>query len=156
MNINKKMNNYIVFSSYYKHGETSTKIYQSLYEIFDKFLYVNICECIEQIIYENEPDSDSDDDSDNESVKVYDEDSEKAEIEYNLLYKKYKNIYERRYHEVEKNKKEEYFKILTENIESNEEILLNEIIRMNEKLYSDNWSIRTIIKVKKENYSIYL
>jgi hypothetical protein len=154
------MNNYIVFSSYYKHGETSTEIYQSLLEMFDKFLYINICECLEQIILENIPDSESenesDDDSDNESVKIYDEDYENAKIEYNMLYNKYKNMYERQYRSIEKNKKQDYFKILTENIETNEEILLNDIIKMNHNLFTNNWSIRTIIKVKKNYYTSYI
>ena len=147
-------NNYIVFSSYYKHGETSTEIYQSLLEMFDKFLYINICECLEQIIMENTSDSESDNESDDDSDN--DEDNENSKIENNILYKKYNKIYDKRYRSIEKNKKQDNFKILTENIETDEEILLNDIIKMNHNLFTNNWSIRTIIKVKKDYYTSYI
>ncbi len=126
---------YIVFESYYKHGETMTNIYDSLYDFFEKELYYNMENCLCKIKDHNESEN------------------ERSKKSASYYYNKYKYLLSRRPYG-EKIDKIRYFTLLTEEIESDEDKLFEEVIDMNEYIIDIHWSIRGIVKVKKDSYSI--
>jgi len=144
---------YISFESYYKHGETLTKVHNSFYDFFIKTLHGNIISFLMKIL-ENE-EIKKEDEEEGYIVEENEEEKEKSRINKEY-YNKYKDLYIRdSYKRSNSDTQLEYFKILTEKIEPNEEKCFQEIIVMNELIQYSEWSIRSIIKVKKDSYSSY-
>ena len=111
------MSNYIIFSAYYKHGETETNLSNSFQGCFGELV---------QSIYD--------------FIQNYEDDEiEDMEVYFN----KYKVLFET---ERDASNKEKLYQIFMDKIKCSEEELFKDVIEMNKVLYENDWSIRTIIK----------
>jgi hypothetical protein len=140
---------YIVFNSYYKHGETMTNVYDSFYKFFEKTLHNNMIDFLLEV-QDQLDEEESEDESEEEESKNYDIDDDDDLKKYIIYYNKYKKLLP----EGRNEDKMKYFKLLTEEIESDEDKLFKEILVMNEYIKDSEWSIRSIIKVKKDSYKL--
>lgn len=128
---------YIVFNSYYKHGDTMTNVYDSFYKFFEKTLHDNMIDFLLKV--QDQLDDEDDGNYRDNDVK-----------RYIIYYDKYKELLP----EGRNEDKMKYFKLLTEEIESDKDDLFKEVLVMNEYIRDNGWSIRTIIKVKKDSYKL--
>ncbi len=126
---------YIVFNSYYKHGETMTNVYDSFYKFFEKTLHDNMIDFLLKV--QDQLDGEDDGNYRDNDVK-----------RYIIYYDKYKELLP----EGRNEDKMKYFKLLTEEIEPDKDDLFKEVLVMNEYIRNNGWSIRSIIKVKKDSY----
>ena len=132
------MSNYIVFSSYYKHGETSCDVYTSFKDCFG-----GLVQSIFDFISKH-----------NENLDEYEEEDEMVEeIKTNENYfNKYKILFET---ESDASNTEKLYQIFIDSINCSDKEFFDDVIEMNKVLYDNDWSVRGIVKVPSNSYSCW-
>ena len=143
---------YIIFSAYYKHGETETKICNSFYSLFKEVLKT-IFEFTGKYLDSQEDEEDYEEDTPENNKEILET--------YKDIYMKYKKLFEKRKHT---NRDDLCFSIFMNEIAIKnkdqsdiEKEFLEDILFMNKYLLEEceSWSIRTICKIKKNSYSYF-
>jgi hypothetical protein len=133
------MSNYVIFSAYYKHGETETIFCNSLFDFLNKY-YDNITNCLSEIensYLDEEEEEDSFEDENCTSLRDFNITGPIGTLI--MCFDKYKQLLS--------TPKEKCFDLMT-SIEKDENKLLHDIVKMNDVLRENDWSIRSIISIQ--------
>ncbi len=143
------MSNYIIFSSYYKHGETNTVVAKSFKECFGAVVE-SVYDFMQNQyeLWDEYEEYKIEEDMEEHANRVWNEIKD-----YESCFNKYKVLFET---ERNASNKDKLFEIFTEKIEVTEEQFFADVIHMNKVIYDNDWSIRTIIKIPCDSYSCWV